>query len=116
MSIHKYYQSQYHYEHESFPEMSFKIAGVSNYQDEVSNLILGDILTMVWDCDNIYDAKAIKILHDEKMVGYVPNNNEKIKKYYFENLDQELIIINKQSIHGKSGIRVVLKEHHKEEN
>ena len=65
---------------------------------------------MEWDRNNIYGKKAIKILNNKKMVGYVPNSNEKIKNYCFENLDQELIIINKQSIQGKCGIRVILKD------
>ena len=32
MPFNKYFESQYHYEHDKSPEMSFKIAGISNYQ------------------------------------------------------------------------------------
>lgn len=89
--------------------MSFKIVGISNYQDEVRDLVLGDALSMLWDHNNIYDPKAIKIIFDDKMIGYVPNQNIKIKDYCFNHLEQELIVINKQSIHNKVGIRLIPK-------
>lgn len=101
-----------------FPNESFLIAGISNYQNnlDIPSIKLGSDLQLKLEPDNIYDSKAIQILFNEKLIGYVPNNDI-IKKMCIENINNNLKIINiKREYESKNyGIRVILDKFYKNE-
>lgn len=113
MSIHKFFETQYNYNNDEFPPMSFKIAGISYYQEKIKNVLLDQKLIMMKDPSNKYDKNAIKILYNNDIIGYVPKDYQKI---CLENIQTNLIVINKQSIRNITGIRVIPENFIKETN
>lgn len=111
MSIHKYYELQYDYNKLEDHEMSFKISGISFYQNNIKDVIIDDILKMELEHNNKYDKNAIKITYKNNIIGYVPNN-DKHKTYCLSNLNENLIVIRKKSVldnagRNITGIRVI---------
>lgn len=112
MSIYGHYTSQYYGNKIKFPEKSFLIVGISNYNENLDNISYDSELTMQYEPDNEFDKTAIRILYNNKKIGYVPNNGTNIKKMCQETIDEPLKIINIKIIKptdGKKsyGIRVI---------
>ena len=104
MSNYGHYNHQYYGTREKKHPKSFKIAGISNYED--AKIIDYDtILEMEYEPNNPYDSSAIKIKVKDKMVGYVPNNPPNIKKMCFENINEKLKVINIKG--NPRGVRVL---------
>ena len=109
MSIHGHYTQQYYGNKISFPEQSFLIAGISFYKNNCSDITYESELTMELEPDNKHDKSAISIKNNNKMIGYVPKHQIKIKELCKENITEPLKIINIKHIHGNYGIRVIPK-------
>lgn len=97
-----------------FPEKSFKIAGISKYQDVAHKINHNDQLEMKAEPENKFDNKAIAIYFNNEKVGYMPKDY-KLRDYYLENTNEKLIVINKKLLTDANkskndntlGIRVV---------
>lgn len=57
---------------EDFPSSSFLISGVSYYPSVVSKVTYQSHLTVFAEPENPYDPKAMKIVHNGELIGYVP--------------------------------------------
>tara|TARA_B100001057_G_scaffold499925_1_gene612547 strand:+ start:2675 stop:3055 length:381 start_codon:yes stop_codon:yes gene_type:complete len=102
-----------------FPNESFLIAGISNYQNnlDIPSMKLGSDLQLKLEPDNIYDSNAIQILFNKKLIGYVPKKNNIVKKMCMENINNNLKIINikRESDSKNYGIRVILDKFYTDE-
>ena len=107
MSIHGHFTKQYYGNKIIFPEKSFLISGISFYKENCSNITYETELIMKHEPDNKYDPFAISILHNDKIIGYVPNSE--IKELCKNNITEPLKIINIKIINGNYGIRVINK-------
>lgn len=107
MSVYGHFTQQYYGNKIIFPEKSFLISGISFYKENCSNITYDTELIMKHEPDNKHDPFAICILNNDKIIGYVPNNEikELCKKYITETLK----IINIKMINGSYGIRVIPK-------
>jgi len=108
MSIYGHFTQQYYGNKIIFPENSFLISGISFYKDNCLNITYETELKMKHEPDNKYDPFAISILHNNKIIGYVPNTI-KIKELCKNNITELLKIINIKMINGNYGIRVIPK-------
>jgi|TARA_B110000285_G_scaffold111091_1_gene126080 hypothetical protein len=101
MSIYGHYNHQYYGNKVEFHPHSFKIAGISNYEETAKIIGYDTILEMEHEPNNPYDSSVIKIKDKDKMIGYVPNSSPNIKKLCFENINENLKVINiKDNPHG----------------
>jgi hypothetical protein len=107
MSIYGHFTQQYYGNKIIFPEKSFLISGISFYKENCSNITHDTELLMKHEPDNKYDAFAISIMNNDKIVGYVPNTE--IKELCKNNITESLKIINIKKINGNYGIRVIPK-------
>ena len=107
MSIYGHFTQQYYGNKIIFPEKSFLISGISFYKENCSNITYDTELFMKHEPDNKYDPNAISIMNNNKIVGYVPNNE--IKELCKNNITEPLKIINIKIINGNYGIRVIPK-------
>ena len=103
MSNYGHYTHQYYGNKINFPENSFKITGISFFEDK-GEINYTTLLNMELE-NNKYDSDAIKIMNNNKQVGWVPKEYKKICK---ENLNQKLKIINIKTINNNIGVRVIL--------
>ena len=99
-----------------FPDESFLIAGISFYQNNLDNICHASELYMEEEPMNQFDSTAIKILYINKIIGYVPKNDN-IKNICKENIGDKLKIINikKGPSSNHIGIRVIPDKYYKEE-
>ena len=107
MSIYGHFTQQYYGNKIVFPENSFLISGISFYKENCSSITYDTELLMKHDPDNKYDAFAISIMNNDKIIGYVPNTE--IKKLCKNNITEPLKIINIKLVNGNYGIRVIPK-------
>ena len=107
MSIYGHFTQQYYGNKIIFPEKSFLISGISFYKENCSNITYDTELLMKHELDNKYDAFAISIMNNDKIIGYVPNSE--IKELCKNNITEPLKIINIKIINGNYGIRVIPK-------
>ena len=107
MSIYGHFTQQYYGNKIIFPEKSFLISGISFYKENCSNITYDTELIMKCEPDNKYDALAISIINNDKIIGYVPNTE--IKELCKNNITEPLKIINIKIINGNYGIRVIPK-------
>ena len=107
MSIYGHFTQQYYGNKIIFPEKSFLISGISFYKENCSNITYDTELLMKHEVDNKYDPFAISIMNNDKIIGYVPNNE--IKELCKNNITEPLKIINIKIINGNYGIRVIPK-------
>jgi hypothetical protein len=105
MSVYGHFTQQYYGNKIIFPEKSFLISGISFYKENCSNITYDTELTMKHDADNKYDSFAISIMNNDKIIGYVPNNE--IKELCKANIKEKLKIINIKIKNGNYGIRVI---------
>ena len=108
MSIYGHFTQQYYGNKIIFPEKSFLISGISFYKNNCLNITYETELVMKHEPDNVYDPFAISILHNNKIIGYVPNKIE-IKELCKNNITERIKIINIKMINGNYGIRVIPK-------
>ena len=104
MSKYGHYATQYYRSKNNFPIESFCIAGISNYQDKLSDVNCDTILHMKQEPTNKYDPNAITVCHNDVVIGYVPK--EKLCDVK-ENINESLCILNIGSTNGLKSIRVV---------
>jgi hypothetical protein len=109
MSVYGHFNKQYDGHKIQFPKESFLIAGISYYQNNLTNINFDSKITMKLEPKNKYDSNAIQLLYNNNCIGYVPNN-EYIKGICRENIDNELkiIVIKKEPENQNYGIRVIL--------
>jgi len=107
MSIYGHFTQQYYGNKIIFPEKSFLISGISFYKNNCSDITYETELVMKAEPDNKYDPFAISILHNNKIIGYVPN--KEIKELCSNKIQEPLKIINIKMINGSYGIRVIPK-------
>ena len=105
MSNYGHYNQQYYGNKIDFHPSSFKIAGISFYEEDAKKVTYNTLLEMECDPDNQYDSTAIKIKDKDKMIGYVPNTSSTIKKMCSENINEKLKVINIKD--NPRGIRVL---------
>ena len=115
MSIYGHYAQQYYGNKIDFPKESFLIAGISFYQENCEGIDTDVELSMVPEPENEYDKKAISIMNNDKLIGYVPMKPEYYKNLCNENISEPLKIINIKKIKGNYGIRVIPKRFFKED-
>lgn len=63
---------------------SFYIAGFSYWDglDVINELKVGAVLNLEAEPTNVYDPKAVKILYNDTMLGYIPRTeNREISKF-----------------------------------
>ena len=108
MSLYGHYNAQYYGNKIKFPEYSFLIAGISHYQYNLKEINYNSNLKLELEPTNKYDSEAIKIIFNNKCIGYVPNDYS-IKKICKENIDYSVKIINikRESESKNYGIRVI---------
>ena len=108
MSNYGHYTMQYHGNKIIFPKESFLIKGISYNQDKLTNIGFDSLLSMEKEPCNKYDSKAIKIIYNNNLIGYVPNQEE-VKKICEDNINDNLKIINikRESDNRNIGIRVI---------
>lgn len=104
----------------NFPKKSYKISGISFYQQNCKNITYKTELFMEQQFNNKYDKTAIMILDkNNNQIGYVPNNF-KIKKrclrYLLKKKQNTLKILNIKKINNIIGIRVIFKTKFKEKD
>jgi hypothetical protein len=88
---------------QKFPLTSFSLAGVSNYQDNIKNINIDDVLEMSFEPDNIYDSSAIVIRNLSEVCGYVPKDlQEKVKRH----VPSKVKVIYKNRTKGIYSLRV----------
>ena len=105
MSNFGHYNHQYYGNKINFHPNSFKIAGISFYEEDAKKITYETILKMEYDPDNQYDPSAIKIKDKNKIIGFVPNTSPTIKIMCRENINQKLKVINIKD--NPRGIRVL---------
>lgn len=105
MSNHGHYNHQYYGNKVEFHPHSFKIAGISHFEENAKIIGYDTILEMEHEPNNPYDTSAIKIKDKYKIIGYVPNNPPNIKKLCFENINEKLKVINIKD--NPRGVRVL---------
>ena len=105
--------AQYYGEKIIFPDESFLIAGVSYYQENIKEVSYNSKLTMETEPENKYDPEAIKILLNNVLIGYVPNQKN-IKDLCKSQIDKHLLIINikKEPETKNMGVRVIPEEYY----
>lgn len=113
MSNYGHYNQQYYGNKVEFHPHSFKIAGISNYEETAKTIRYDTILEMEQEPNNPYDSSAIKIKDKDKMIGYVPNNPPYIKKLCFENINEKLKVINIKD--NPRGVRVLFQSLYNED-
>ena len=113
MSNYGHYNHQYYGNKVEFHPHSFKIAGISNYEETAKTIRCDTILEMEHEPKNPYDSSAIKIKNKDKMIGYVPNNPPNIKKLCFENINEKLKVINIKD--NPRGVRVLFQSLYNED-
>jgi hypothetical protein len=104
MSIYGHFTHQYYGNKIIFPEQSFLIAGISFYKENCTNITYDTELFMKDEPDNKYDNTAVCILHNQKIIGYVPSHMKELCK---KHINESLKIINIKHINGNCGIRVI---------
>lgn len=104
MSIYGHFTHQYYGNKIIFPEHSFLISGISFYKENCTNITYDTELFMTDEPDNKYDNTAICILHNQKIIGYVPSQMKGLCK---KHMNEPLKIINIKHINGNYGIRVI---------
>jgi hypothetical protein len=116
MSNFGHFTGQYYGNKIKFPSESFLISGISHYQDNLLDIKYDSKLKLKAEPENKYDSKAIKILFNDKCIGYVPNKTF-YKSICVENINSDLNIINikKEPDNGNYGIRVILEKDYTEE-
>ena len=105
MSIYGHFTQQYYGNKIVFPKESFLISGISFYKDNCVNITYDTELVMKYDPTNIHDPSAISIVHNDKIIGYVPI----ISKIYCKSITESLKIINIKKTYETYGIRVIPK-------
>ena len=105
MSIYGHFNHQYYGNKIVFPEESFLISAISFYKDNCLHISYQTELMMEKEI-NKYDSTAISIMHNNKVIGYVPSNKKELCKPY---MDEPLKIINIKHINNNYGIRVIPK-------
>ena len=113
MSNYGHYNQQYYGNKVEFHPHSFKIAGISFFEENAKIINYDTILEMEHEPNNPYDTYAIKIKDKEKMIGYVPNNPPNIKKLCFENINEKLKVINIKD--NPRGVRVLFQSLYNED-
>jgi len=108
MSIYGHFTQQYYGNKINFPEKSFLISGISFHKENCCKITYDTELIMKPEPDNKYDPFAISIMNNDKIIGYVPTNNE-IKEMCKNNITEKLQIINIKQTNGNYGIRVIPK-------
>ena len=78
------------------------------FKDKLTNIGFDSLLSMEKEPCNKYDSKAIKIIYNNNLIGYVPNQEE-VKKICEDNINDNLKIINikRESDNRNIGIRVI---------
>ena len=96
-----------------FPEKSFLIKGISHFKENCLGIQYDSELKMMFDPNNEYDPSAIRIMYNDKQIGYVPKDAIRIdvKEFCKNNIDEPLKIINIKMVSGNAsyGIRVIPK-------
>ena len=89
----------------------------SSYGYNLINIEYSSNLLMEKEPNNQYDNTAIKILYNEKQIGYVPNKSL-YKKICEENIDNRLVIINikKEPVSNNYGVRVIPEKYFRKEH
>ena len=113
MSNYGHYNHQYYGNKVEFHQHSFKIAGISHFEENAKTIGYDTILEMEHEPNNPYDSSAIKIKDKDKMIGYVPNNSPNIKKLCFENINEKLKVINIKD--NPRGVRVLFQSLYNED-
>jgi len=93
----------------NIPKESFKISGISFYQNYIIGITYDTELKMELEPENAYDSTAIRIVFNGNTIGYVPNANDRIKQLCTNNINEPLKIINISKIKDITGIRVIPK-------
>lgn len=110
MALNKFSSHEYETKKINFPLESFKISGISYYQDIVKGIGYDSELNMVYDINNSYDKEAIAIQHNGNTIGYVPREGDykdKMKKYITNNNKLKIINIKPNKTPKFTGIRVI---------
>jgi hypothetical protein len=98
------------YKRANFPLQSFKISGISHYQEYCKNINIGDKLTIQYE-NNEYDDMAIAIYFNNNKIGYVPRNQKYCLKKNNDSYDinEKLIVIykNEEPTNNNMGFRVI---------
>jgi len=104
----KVFGCELHQPVQAFPITSFLLAGVTNYQDSIKNIKVGDILDMSFEPNNTYDSSAIVIKKITDICGYVPKDSQdKVKSY----VPSKVKVIAKRPVKGNYSLRVdIIKE------
>lgn len=96
-----------------FPEKSFLVAGISHFKENCLGIQYDSELKMMFEPNNEYDPFAIRIMYNDKQIGYVPKDAIRIdvKDFCKNNIDEPLKIINIKMVSGNAsyGIRVIPK-------
>jgi len=109
MSIYGHYTQQYFGKKINFPVESFLVSGISFNKENCLDITYKTELTMEFEPNNEHDTSAISIKNNNKIIGYVPIKNNKIKELCKKNITEPLKIINIKQIKGNYGIRVIPK-------
>ena len=109
MSNYGHFTQQYYGNRIPFPEESFKIVGISHYQECARSVTYDSELQMLHDPSNIKDNSAIAIYHNDKLLGYVPKSYQILCNNY---INEPLKVINMKAEAGIIGIRVIPKQLH----
>ena len=103
MSNYGHFTQQYYGNRISFPLESFKIRGISYYQNDAKNVDYSSELIMKLEM-NEYSMNAIAIYHEKNKIGYVPQES---KDLCMEYITDKLHVINIKRINNIIGIRVI---------
>jgi len=116
MSIYGHFADQYYGNKINFPKESFLIAGISYYQQNLTDIDFDSEIIMKLEPDNKYDSQAIQVIFNNKVIGYVPKNDV-IKQMCIDNISSNLKVINikKDYESNNYGIRVIPNKYYTEE-
>lgn len=72
MSLHSFASKEYLEKRVKFHPLSFKISGISHYQNIATQIEYSSKIIMTNDYGNKYDKNAIRLDYNDKLIGYVP--------------------------------------------
>jgi chemotaxis signal transduction protein len=88
---------------QSFPVTSFLLVGVTNYQETIIGINIGDILDMSHDEQNAYDKTAIIVKRSNNTCGFVSKDEkEKVQPH----VPSKVKVIDKRLYKNNYSLRV----------
>ncbi len=71
--------------------VTFDLAGVFARRSEASQVRCGDPVRIVPEPTNPYDAKALAVFHEDRLIGYIPRvRQSKMTPYMEQNVQFEI--------------------------